>query len=139
MTLTKQTYQSQSNAIYLCSSEFGNRTHSSRLSSICSIKFDWFVNRTHTKLSSILLCGGDAPSCNIKLNLKLSTLKFSFYLNSSSALLCKQQQKPSLIALNSALFHVTTGKEHAKKASMTNHDGSIRLQLKAEASTESLM
>jgi hypothetical protein len=30
----------------------------------------------------------------------------------------KQQQKPSLIAFNRALFHVTTGKERAVKASI---------------------
>ena len=59
------------------------------------------------------------------------------------SLVHSKAKKPSLTALNSALFHVTTGKEHAKKASMysllTKHDGSIRLQLKAEASTELLM
>ena len=112
---------------------------------LCSTKFDWFGKRTHTKFGvrfGSIEFDFTMPGCTFmqcKTESLTFDLKIYFYLNSPCALLYKQQQKNSLIALNSALLHVTTGKEHAKKASMYSllmkHDGSIRLQLKSEAST----
>ena len=74
-------------------------TKSNRLSSICSIKFDWFGNRTHAKFGvrfGSIEFDFTMPGCTFlqcKTESLTLELKIFLYLNSSSALLYTQKQK----------------------------------------------